>query len=137
MAATTVEPVAPEPQADHAHVVPLLNEIEQLRLDLTAAANWLFAHWPADLSAPKWRPTDPEAAYETLRLTYLATTAADLLTAVAAVDGGADPEALSSFPAGAGRQRMFHRRRFGTHVVVDVWAWADVWALAFPGEEAT
>lgn len=33
-------------------VQPLLKEIEQLRLDLTSAANWIFGRWPLDFPVP-------------------------------------------------------------------------------------
>lgn len=44
--ATKSKPAEPAPQPDRSHVVPLLNRLEQLRMDLTKVANWLFVHWP-------------------------------------------------------------------------------------------
>lgn len=123
------QPAAPEPQADHSNVRPLLDQLESLRGDITRAANWLHGHWPTDLQAPEWRSQTIDMSFRQLRLAFLATTVAEILTARGALEDGGD---VTIMPFG--KDWLIARRCFGD-VAVDVWAAIPIWEQAFGGVE--
>lgn len=117
---------------DRSRLVPLLNHVEQLRLDLTAAANFVFGHWPDGIKAPEWALSRGDQPYGELRLTVYVALVEELRTMRGVLDGDGEATVLRNEHA-SGDVYMAVARSFGL-VDVEVFTTLSVWERAYPEE---